>query len=154
MSAGEVARGTVCSSSVSPVAAELLIIDDVWDMAFSIVSWAFKEDNKWRLPDGSSTFGATISDAEFLHAVNNALVFFSKGDSLVCRVRVRQWQTSNGTRTEYEVVKVARHLRAARQISLPWDFLGSCSKTWRDRPGHSLDDVPWPRYGHEARSLS
>jgi hypothetical protein len=91
-------------------------------MAFSIVSLAFKEDNKWRMSDGSSTISATISDTEFLHAVNNDLESFSKGDSLVCRVWVRQWQTSNGTRTEYEVVKVARHLRAARQISLPWDF--------------------------------
>jgi len=121
-SAGEIARGTACSSSVSPAPDELLIIDDIWDMAFSIASPAFKEDGKWRLSDGSSAFAATISDAEFCHAVNNDLVSFSKGDSLVCKVRARQWQTSNGTRTDYEVIKVARHLRAASKISLPWDF--------------------------------
>lgn len=117
-----VVRDTERSLFAAPAPKEWLIIDDVRDMAFSIVSLAFKEDNKWRLSDGSSTISATISDGEFLHGVNNDLESFSKGDSLVCRVRVRQWQTSNGTRTEYEVVKVARHLRAARQISLPWDF--------------------------------
>jgi hypothetical protein len=116
-----VVRDTERCSFVAPAPEELLIIDDVRDMAFSIVSLAFKEDNKWRLSDGSSTISATISDTKFLHEVNTDLESFSKGDSLVCRVRVRQWQTSNGTRTEYEVVKVSRHLRAARQISLPWD---------------------------------
>ena len=117
-----VVRDVESSSFAAPAPEELLIIDDVRDMAFSIVSLAFKEDNKWRLSDGSSTISAMISDGEFLHGVNNDIESFSKGDSLVCRVRVRQWQTSNGTRTEYEVVKVARHLRAARQISLPWNF--------------------------------
>lgn len=116
-------RDTERSSFVAPAPEEMLIIDDVRDMAFSIVSLAFKEDNKWRLSDGSSTISATISDVEFLHAVNNDLESFSKGDSLVCRVRVRQWQTSNGTRTEYEVIKVTKHLRAARQIALPWNPL-------------------------------
>ena len=115
-----VVRDTERHSFVAPAPEELLIIDDVRDMAFSIVSLAFKEDNKWRLSDGSSTISATISDAEFLHAVNNDLESFSKGDSLVCRVWVRQWQTSNGTRTEYEAIKVAKHLRAARHIALPW----------------------------------
>ncbi|WP_369928074.1 hypothetical protein [Xanthomonas sp. NCPPB 2632] len=61
-------------------------------------------------------------DKEFLHAVNNDLESFSKGDSLICEVHVRQWQTATGTRTEYEVVKVKGHLRAARQIQLPWDI--------------------------------
>ena len=104
----------------APPVEETLLIDDVRDMAFSIVSLAFKADNKWRLSDGASTISAIISDERFLHAVNNDLESFSKGDSLVCRVRLRQWQTSQGTRTEYDVVEVTRHLRAARQISLPW----------------------------------
>ncbi|KJV36105.1 hypothetical protein [Luteibacter yeojuensis] len=97
-----------------------LLIDDVRTMAFSIVSLAFKEDNKWRLSDGSSTISATISDEQFLHGVNTNAASFAKGDALVCTVRVRQWQTVNGTRTEYDVVRVNDHLHAARQIELPW----------------------------------
>ncbi len=101
-------------------AEERLLIDDLRTMAFSIVSLAFKEDNKWRLSDGSSTISATISDEQFLHGVNTNVESFAKGDSLVCTVRVRQWQTANGPRTEYEVVRVNDHLHAARQIELPW----------------------------------
>jgi len=115
-------RNSELPSFTSPPPEEVLIIDDVRDMAFSIVSLTFKEDNKWRLSDGHSVISATISDSRFLHAVQHDLESFSKGDSLVCRVRVRQWQTASGTRTEYEVVDVTRHLRAARQISLPWIY--------------------------------
>nr|WP_063573161.1 hypothetical protein [Luteibacter rhizovicinus] len=113
-------RDSELSSFISPAADESLIIDDIRDMAFSIVSLTFKENNKWRLSDGSSTISATISDADFLQAVHGDMKSFSKGDALVCRVRVRQWQTANGTRTDYEVVNVVNHLRAARQVQLPW----------------------------------
>jgi hypothetical protein len=113
-------RDSELSSFISPAADESLIIDDIRDMAFSIVSLTFKEDNKWRLSDGSSTISATISDADFLQAVHSDMKSFSKGDALVCRVRVRQWQTAHGTRTDYEVVNVINHLRAARQVQLPW----------------------------------
>lgn len=113
-------HGDDLPSFVSPTAEEILIIDDVRAMAFSIVSLTFKENNKWRLSDGASTISATILDTAFLHDVQNDLTSFSKGDSLVCDVRVRQWQTATGTRTDYEIVNVAQHLRAARQIHLPW----------------------------------
>jgi hypothetical protein len=88
-------------------------------MAFSIVSLAFKEDNKWRLSDGAATISATIADADFLKAVDENLESFSKGDVLMCEVLVRQWQTRGGAKTDFEVVKVLEHRRAARQIALP-----------------------------------
>jgi hypothetical protein len=119
---------------VAPAAEEILIIDNLRDMAFSIVSLAFKDDNKWRLSDGSSTISATIRDTGFLHAVNHDLESFSKGDSLICEVHVRQWQTVAGTRTEYEVVKVKGHLRAARQIQLPWDMADADAPAKLSRP--------------------
>lgn len=97
-----------------------LLVDDVRTMAFSIVSLAFKEDDTWRLSDGSSTISATISDEQFLHGVDTNAESFAKGDSLLCTVRVRQWQTVNGTRTDYEVVRVDEHLHAARHVDVPW----------------------------------
>lgn len=115
-------------SFLAPTEEDILIIDDIRDMVYSIVSLTFKEENKWRLSDGSSTISATISDAVFLHAVHNDMASFSKGDSLVCRVRIRQWQTRNGARSEYEVVHVKDHLRAARQIDLPWATRSICTE--------------------------
>lgn len=104
---------------VPPATSDELLLEDIRKMVFSIVSLTFKEDNKWRLSDGSATISAVISDSGFLEAVNQNLESFSKGDVLVCDVRIKQWQTQSGAKTEYEVVKVLEHRRAARQINLP-----------------------------------
>lgn len=103
----------------APTAGEELIVDETRRMAFSIVSLAFKDDNKWRLYDGAATIHANIADTGFLSRVDQNLVSFAKGDLLVCRVRVQQWQTVTGARTEYTVVEVLEHRPAWRQIQLP-----------------------------------
>lgn len=106
-----------------PEQADVPILDEHRKMAFSIVSLAFKDDNKWRLYDGAATIHATIhaaiTDANFLKRVDNNQISFSKGDVLVCSVRVRQWQTADGAKTAYEVTNVLEHRPAARQIQLP-----------------------------------
>lgn len=100
-----------------------VFVEDERKMAFSIVSLAFREDNKWRLYDGAATIYATISDTEFLDRVDANQEIFAKGDVLVCLVRVRQWQTVSGARTEYDVIRVLEHRQAARQLRLPIDPL-------------------------------
>ena len=102
-----------------PALEDVLLVDEVRKIAFSIVSLAFKDDNKWRLHDGAATIHASISDAGFLERVDNNQISFAKGDVLVCMVRVRQWQTATGARTDYEVIEVVEHRSAARQIQLP-----------------------------------
>jgi hypothetical protein len=102
----------------APDVEEDLLIDDTRRMVFSIISLAFKEDNKWRLSDGAATISATISDQSFLDDVNSSVETFAKGDVLVCTVRVKQWQTQQGARTDYEVIKVEEHRHAARQIRI------------------------------------
>lgn len=103
----------------SPTPEDELILEDSRKMAFSIVSLAFKEDHKWRLYDGSATIHATISDYDFIHRVDQNIERFAKGDSLICMVVVRQWQTLNGVRTDYDVTDVLEHRHAFRQIHLP-----------------------------------
>lgn len=102
-----------------PLAVESLLIDDTRKMAFSIVSLAFKEDNKWRLHDGQSTISALIDDTAFLERIDKSLISFSKGDVLICMVEVKQWQTETGTRTEYTVKQVLEHKQAGKQLGLP-----------------------------------
>lgn len=98
-----------------------LLLDEERKMVFSIVALAFREDNKWRLYDGAATIHATISDTAFLARVDANQETFAKGDVLICMVRVKQWQTVNGARTEYDVTEVLEHRRAAAQIRLPID---------------------------------
>lgn len=66
-----------------------------------------------------STINAIISDVDFQHKVDRNQINFAKGDILVCDVRVRQWQSAQGAKTDYEVIRVLEHHTASRQISLP-----------------------------------
>ena len=89
---------------------------------FSITSLSFKEDNKWRLSDGTNTFYVTITDRDFLHQVDDNLKSFSKGDLLKVKLKTTTWQTAEGLRTEYEAMEIIEHLVGARQLRLHLDF--------------------------------
>ena len=103
---------------IAPEPPSTVVVEDVRRSAFSIVSLAFKEDNKWRLHDGNNQISAIIEDADFMRKVDANLIRFAKGDVLVCEVKVRQTQTGQGLKTDYTVVRVIEHRPAARQIDL------------------------------------
>lgn len=88
------------------------------EAAYSIISLAFKDDNKWRLYDGSSTISVVISDEDFRKKVDHNTISFAKGDILRCRIRTTQWRTATGLKTENEVLEVKEHIQAARQLLL------------------------------------
>jgi hypothetical protein len=112
-----------------PETEDELLLDDVRRSAFSIVSLAFKEDNRWRLHDGSNQISATITDEEFLRRVDNNELAFAKGDVLICDVRVKQSQSSQGLKTEYTVERVVEHKPAARQLNL---FVEEAAKSTKE----------------------
>jgi hypothetical protein len=88
------------------------------EAAYSIISLAFKDDNKWRLYDGGSTISVLISDEDFRRKVDGNIISFAKGDILRCKIRTTQWRGAAGLKTEYEVLQVLEHLPAARQLLL------------------------------------
>ncbi len=94
-------------------------IDQEIDMLLSIVTVSFREDNKWRLSDGTVTFYAAIEDSDFLKRVDAGEVF-AKGDTLRCRVRMQQWRPDGGLRTEYTVTRVIQHIPRAQALHLPF----------------------------------
>lgn len=101
-----------------PEVADRVLVSDTREAAFSIVSLAFKDDNKWRLHDGTSAVSATIEDEEFLRKVNANLIRFAKGDVLVCEVEFTQKQGAKGLVTENVVKRVKQHIPAPRQLGL------------------------------------
>lgn len=103
---------------IAPEAPSTVVVEDIRRSAFSIVSLAFKEDNKWRLHDGSNQISAAIEDEDFLRRVDTNLIRFAKGDVLVCEVKVRQVQSQHGLKTEYTVMRVLEHRPAPRQIDM------------------------------------
>lgn len=101
-----------------PEVEEVVVLESTHRAAFSIISLAFKEDNKWRLNDGNNQISATIDDEDFINRVDRNQVSFSKGDILVCDVHVTQKEIQGALKTEYVVKKVVEHKRAARQFPL------------------------------------
>lgn len=95
-----------------------VLVEDTRTAAFSIVSLAFKEDNKWRLHDGNASISALITDQGFLYKVDTNQIPFAKGDVLICEVRMTQARGGNGLRTEYVVQRVLEHKPAWRQMGL------------------------------------
>ena len=59
-----------------PVLQDETLVDDERRSAYSIISLAFKEDNKWRLHDGTNIISATIADSDFLVRVDSNQVVF------------------------------------------------------------------------------
>ena len=88
---------------------EETLTDSEREAAFSIISLAFKEDNKWRLFDGASTYNVTVKDQNFLDRVNHNQISFAKGDVLIGRLKTTQKQTATGLKAEYELLKVIDH---------------------------------------------
>lgn len=102
-----------------PVVEETILTENKNTIALTIVSLAFKQDNKWRLSDGNNTISATISDVDFISRVDKNEIVFAKGDVLICDVITKQSYGPSGLRTEYDVSQVREHRSAAYQIPLP-----------------------------------
>lgn len=79
----------------------------------------FERGKKWRLSNGAQTILAEIEDEEFWTRVEAADARFSADDFLVCGVRMDQWLSDSGLKTEYVVERVMQHLPAPRQDRLP-----------------------------------
>lgn len=95
-----------------------LILDEHRKMAFSIVSRRGTNDI-WRLYDGAATVHVAIADANFLARVDSDRIRFNPHAVLVSNVHVRQSQTIDGVKTEYEIMEVLAHRASMRQIRLP-----------------------------------
>lgn len=98
-----------------------IVSDSVYKAAFTIISLAFKDDNKWRLDGGDGVINAKIEDEEFLERVNNNEESFSKGDILFCKAHLIQRKTNSGLKNDYTIMKVLEHHLAARQIPMNFD---------------------------------
>ena len=103
---------------VAPEPEEEVLADEERVTNVQVVSLSFKEDNKWRLTDGTGTFYAAIEDRAFLARVQNNEVAFRAGDVLRVRMRSIQKMEGENLRTEHIVLEVLEHRPAAVQLRL------------------------------------
>ena len=95
-----------------------VLTENVVRKVFTIVNVSFKENNKWRVFDGTTNYMASIDDTDFLARVNNNEIAFSKSGQLVCQFQTTQWATATGMKSEYRITKVERYIPPS-QLSLP-----------------------------------
>ena len=79
----------------------------------------FSEDNKWRFFDGTASFFATITDAEFLNRIAANEAAFTKGDTLSVIIIQHQRIEGDKLKSEYRISKILEHRKAMRQVQLP-----------------------------------
>lgn len=92
---------------------------DTFRATYQIKRLFFDRGRKWRLSNGAQTIQAEINDDDFWAKVDASAVSFSKEDFLVCQVRMDQWLSPSGLRTEYVIIRVEQHLPAPTQNTLP-----------------------------------
>ncbi len=98
---------------------EKTISDSEREAYLQIVSLSFKEDNKWRLWDGSNSSLYSMEDQDFLASIDQHTETFGKDDTLRCKIRAVVRLTRNGDlKTELSVVKVFEHISAPTQAKL------------------------------------
>jgi hypothetical protein len=92
-------------------ASEAEIVSDTVreNVLLQIESAVFKDDNKWRFHDGTTSFFAEISDQNFINRINAGDERFGKGDVLIADLRIIQSVTDNGLKQEYQIAHVHQH---------------------------------------------
>lgn len=89
------------------------VMDRTVEFAYEIIGPAFDEKFKWRLSDGvNASILARMKDESFLDDVGHGRTAFSKGDTILAKVRITQTTGQRGLQTQYEIVKVLEHRRA------------------------------------------
>jgi hypothetical protein len=105
----------------APPAEDELLAEQEKEKRLQIISISFQEGNKWRFTDGNVSFFANVTDEAFTKAVQSNEEYFAKDDILTVLLKEKQWSTLCGLKTEYEIVKVIKHQRGARQLKLPYE---------------------------------
>jgi len=105
---------------IAPEVLEEPIDEQEYEISLQIISAVFQEGNKWRFSDGTNSFYAEVQDREFIARVQSNAEGFAKDDILRVLILRKQFEISNGIRTEYFVKKVLEHKSALNTIRLPF----------------------------------
>ena len=101
-----------------------LITESVFSGAYHIVTANFEGGYKWRLANDSGMIQASMVDQEFIDKLDNNEISLAKEDILLLEIKATQWRTSNEKiRTQYEIIKVKKHIEANKQIGIKFEGL-------------------------------
>jgi hypothetical protein len=89
-----------------------------YSATYQIKRLYFERGKKWRLSNGSQTIMAAIEDDAFWLGVEASDFSFASSDYLVCQVRMDQWLSPAGLKTEFTIEHVDQHIPAPKQSNL------------------------------------
>lgn len=97
------------------------IVSDVLTdgVMLQVESAVFKDGNKWRFNDGTTTFFASVNDKAFLSRIELGEERFGKRDILVVQLRRVQSITDSGLKTDLIVERVHEHKAPLQGSLLP-----------------------------------
>lgn len=89
----------------------------IFKTSINIINLSFKEDNKWYVNDGQSSFYVLVEDDDFLSDIN-AGKEFAKGDILKVRIKREQFynQDEKKLKTEHFIEEVLEHVKPQRHL--------------------------------------
>ncbi|MFN2519209.1 MAG: hypothetical protein ABR604_09245, partial [Jatrophihabitantaceae bacterium] len=92
----------------------VLLIDQQYDQLLTITAPNFDPDKKWKVSDGPGWFWVSMDDPAFRAQIERHEVVFGKGDRMLARVCLRQWEDEAGEiHTERAMIRVIRYLPAS-----------------------------------------
>ncbi|GHT82599.1 hypothetical protein FACS1894125_5310 [Actinomycetota bacterium] len=77
-------------------------------------------DGKWKVSDGSSKFGVTIEDSDFMSRVHNHKEVFGAGDTLRVKLRNTQSVVNGSLKSDKSIMEVLDH--KSPENDLPFDM--------------------------------
>lgn len=105
---------------VPPSVTERMIVNE--EITYlQIVTINFNMKNKWQFTQGESTISANIVDEHFIEKVQGRKAPFYDGDILMVRLQKEQYQENGKLKTNYKILEVLDHQKAAQQQPLNFE---------------------------------
>ena len=95
------------------------LVDDTREAVVSVIKTDFG-DGRWKVSDGSNTFGVEMEDQGFKDRIDHGEPF-RKGDLLRARIRTVQFTKDGKLQSEHSLVEVLDHIKNGEQLSIDSD---------------------------------
>jgi len=92
------------------------LVDDTREAVVSVIKTDFG-DGRWKVSDGSATFGVEMEDQGFREKIDHGEPF-RKGDLLRARIRTVQFTKDGKLQSEHSLVEVIEHIKNGEQLSI------------------------------------
>ncbi len=95
------------------------LVDDIREAVVAVVKTDFG-DGRWKVNDGTATFGVEMEDEGFRERIDRGEPF-RKGDLLRCRIRTIQSTKDGKLQNDHRLIEVIEHIKSGEQLDLGRD---------------------------------